>query len=121
VVLPRSRTTSTASELLVGVRPEKIRISTDGAVIEDGHNVLTGGMVSDASFTGVSTQYLVRMPWEQEVMVFAQNVGVEVQRAGTKVSLSWVPAHTFGLDAAQDMHAGEEIEGEEVAAVGAVS
>ena len=33
--------------------------------------------------------------------------------------LSWVPAHTFGLDAAQDMNAGVEIEGEEAATVGA--
>jgi spermidine/putrescine transport system ATP-binding protein len=28
-----------------------------------GDNVLTGGVVVDASFTGVSTQYLVRLPW----------------------------------------------------------
>ena len=55
-------------------------------------------------------------------MVFAQNDGFEVLRPGTKVVLSWEPAHTFGLDAAQDVHAGVEIEGEEAAAtVGAVS
>ncbi len=119
VVLPRSRTASTASDLLVGVRPEKISIVPEGEHVAEGSNVLTGGVVSDASFTGVSTQYLVRMPWDQEVMVFAQNVGVEVLRPGTKVMLSWVPAHTFGLDAAQDMNAGVEIEGEEAATVGA--
>ena len=37
--------------------------------------MLPGGVVTDASFTGVSTQYLVRMPWGQELMVFAQNLG----------------------------------------------
>ena len=31
------------------------------------------GVVTDSSFTGVSTQYLVKLPWGQEVMVFAQN------------------------------------------------
>jgi spermidine/putrescine transport system ATP-binding protein len=55
------------------------------------------------------------MPWGQEIMVFAQNVGVEVLRPGTKVTLSWLPAHTFGLDAAQDALAGADIEGEETA------
>jgi spermidine/putrescine transport system ATP-binding protein len=116
LVLPRSRAATTSDELLVGVRPEKIRVDADGAAATlDGMNVLTGGVVSDTSFTGVSTQYLVRMPWGQELMVFAQNVGVEVLRPGTKVTLSWVPSHTFGLDAAQDAQAGVEIEGEEPA------
>jgi spermidine/putrescine transport system ATP-binding protein len=114
LVVPRSRArTSSSTDLLVGVRPEKIHIAAEGTQ--------PGGIVSDASFTGVSTQYLVKMPWDQEIMVFAQNVGFEVLRPGTKVVLSWDPGHTFGLDAAQDVHAGVEIEGEEAAAVGTVS
>jgi spermidine/putrescine transport system ATP-binding protein len=117
VAVPRSRTTgSSVTDLLVGVRPEKIHIAAEGQAPAEGSNSLTGGIVTDASFTGVSTQYLVRMPWDQEVMVFAQNRGFEVLRPGTKVVLSWEPAHTFGLDAAQDVHAGVEIEGEEAAA-----
>ena len=32
-------------------------------------------VVSDVSFVGVSTQYLVRMPWGQELTVFEQNTG----------------------------------------------
>ncbi len=122
LVVPRSRATGSATtDLLVGVRPEKIHIAAEGTQSGDGSNQLTGGIVSDASFTGVSTQYLVKMPWGMEIMVFAQNVGFEVLRPGTKVVLSWQPGHTFGLDAAQDVHAGEQIEGEEAAAVGAVS
>jgi spermidine/putrescine transport system ATP-binding protein len=123
IAVPRSRTTAASTtDLLVGVRPEKIHIATEGEQAAEGSNVLTGGIVTDASFTGVSTQYLVRMPWDQEVMVFAQNRGFEVLRPGTKVVLSWEPPHTFGLDAAQDVHAGVEIEGEEAAAaVGASS
>jgi spermidine/putrescine transport system ATP-binding protein len=119
IAVPRARTriaSSAGQDLLVGVRPEKIQTGAAGGGHGDGVNVLTGGVVSDTSFTGVSTQYLVRMPWAQEVMVFAQNVGTEVLRPGTKVDLSWAPTHTFGLDAAQDAHAGEQIEGEETAA-----
>lgn len=122
LVVPRSRArTSSSTEMLVGVRPEKIHVAAEGTPPGDGANQLTGGIVTDASFTGVSTQYLVKMPWDQEIMVFAQNVGFEVLRPGTKVVLSWDPGHTFGLDAAQDVHAGVEIEGEEAAAVGTVS
>jgi spermidine/putrescine transport system ATP-binding protein len=122
VAMPRSRTVGVSTtDLLVGIRPEKIHIATEGQPVPDGHNSLTGGIVTDASFTGVSTQYLVRLPWDQEIMVFAQNRGFEVLRPGTKVLLTWEPGHTFGLDAAQDVHAGAEIEGEEATAVGAVS
>ena len=41
----------------------------------DGMNVLHGGLISDVSFVGVSTQYVVRMPWGQELNVFEQNTG----------------------------------------------
>jgi spermidine/putrescine transport system ATP-binding protein len=63
--------------------------------------------VTDASFTGVSTQYLVRMPWGQELVAFAQNTGgTGVLAPGTQVDLSWEPAHTFALDGSQDASAG---------------
>ncbi len=91
----------------LGVRPEKIFASPAGLENHDGSNVLTGGRVSDVSFVGVSTQYLVRMPWGQELMVFEQNTG---QRAafknGDEVDLAWSRAHAFLLDADQDAQAG---------------
>ena len=42
----------------IGVRPEKIRLSEPTADAPAGHNRLTG-VVRDASYLGVSTQYLV--------------------------------------------------------------
>ena len=89
-------------DLLVGVRPEKIRLLADDRSAHgtaDGQNELGGGVVADASFTGVSTQYLVRMPWGQDLTVFVQNVGgVREQFAvGSTVRLSWDAAHTFAL------------------------
>ena len=72
-----------------------------------GSNVLTGGKVSDVSFVGVSTQYLVAMPWGQELMVFEQNTGRQTPlRTATTVDLAWSPDHAFLLDAEQDAHAG---------------
>jgi spermidine/putrescine transport system ATP-binding protein len=74
--------------------------------------VLPGGLVTDASFTGVSTQYLVRLPWGQELMVFAQNVGSGgIVPLGTTVDLHWDPAHTFALDGSADAQAGVDLEG----------
>ncbi len=91
----------------LGVRPEKIFISPAGSEDHEGSNALKGGRISDVSFVGVSTQYLVRMPWDQELMVFEQNTG---QRAplknGDDVDLAWSQAHAFLLDAGQDAHAG---------------
>ena len=50
-------------------------------------------MVTDVSFVGVSTQYLVRMPWGQELKVFEQNTGRRrLFRAGRQVELSWRPS-----------------------------
>ncbi len=69
-------------------------------------------MVSDASFIGVSTQYLVKMPWGQELAVFEQNTGKEIFRPGSEVSLHWDPSQTFGLDGGQDIEAGAEIDDE---------
>ena len=68
----------------------------------------------------MSTQYLVRMPWGQELMVFAQNLGVGgVAAARHPVDLHWDPAHTFGLDGSGDATAGvEHDEGAEPVPVG---
>jgi spermidine/putrescine transport system ATP-binding protein len=59
------------------------------------------------SFVGVSTQYLVSMPWQQELMVFEQNTGQRPPLPnGCEVDLSWSPTHAFLLDAHQDAMAG---------------
>ncbi len=108
VALPSALRNGGESDLHIGVRPEKIQLVPEGAAVEGARrNVLPGGVVSDASFTGVSTQYLVRMPWGQELMVFAQNLGTGgLLRRGTTVDLHWDPAHTFALDGRLDVNAG---------------
>jgi spermidine/putrescine transport system ATP-binding protein len=96
----------------VGVRPEKVILVKTGAAPE-GTNVLAGGTITDASFVGVSSQYLIRMPWGQELTVFAQNNGEHTPLAVSDVAdLCWRPEHTFVLDASQDATAGADLEDE---------
>jgi spermidine/putrescine transport system ATP-binding protein len=91
----------------LGIRPEKIFASHAGSGEHTDSNLLTGGRITDVSFIGVSTQYLVAMPWDQELMVFEQNTGRRALfKNGDQVDLSWAPEHAFLLDADQDAHAG---------------
>jgi spermidine/putrescine transport system ATP-binding protein len=111
VVAHRSRARVAEGKVWAGVRPEKVYLS--GAGDDDGAdvNTLAKGVVSDVGFVGVSTQYLVRMPWGQELTVFEQNTGARERfRAGDAVDLHWRPEHTFLLDASQDASAGVEPE-----------
>ncbi len=91
----------------VGIRPEKVLIGAVGEEIDAPGNSIPGGVVSDVSFVGVSTQYLVRMPWGQEIQVFEQNTGRRrFYRQGEEVDISWRPEFAFLLDHSQDASAG---------------
>ncbi|MGW4725893.1 ABC transporter ATP-binding protein [Streptomyces sp. S1] len=96
--------------LLVGVRPEKISLThaDDAGAIADGRNRVTG-RIADSSFIGVSTQYVVNSPAGAELQVYEQNIERDTRLVpGAEVVLHWNPAHTFGLDADQDIDAGVE-------------
>ena len=109
--VPRERATDQDGDVWVGVRPEKIFLAAGGSETGDGSNLVSGGVVTDVSFTGVSTQYLARMPWGEELMVFEQNTGARDSfREGDRVDLHWMPDHTFLLDASQDAEAGVQRE-----------
>ncbi|MFD3559053.1 ABC transporter ATP-binding protein [Streptomyces sp. NPDC058686] len=111
LVLPAARcsaATTTGGKVLVGVRPEKISLThaDDAGSIPDGRNRITG-RVADSSFIGVSTQYVVDSPLCDAFEVYAQNIERDTRLTpGAEVVLHWNPAHTFGLDAAQDIEAG---------------
>ncbi len=113
MAMPTSRVHSERDDVWVGVRPEKMQISHAGTPT-DGENAVSG-VVTDASYIGVSTQYLVELPWGQEVSIFSQNLSTEGPlRNGDNVVLHWNPAHTFALDATQAADAGaEKIEGDQ--------
>ena len=118
-MVPSDRCFCSGSDVTLGVRPEKITVldAVDAEQVPDGHNRLEG-RVTDVSYTGVSTQYLIDAPWGQELIVFEQNVVVGDRcSVGDPVILHWAPSHTFGLDPAPGRGAGidpEVIEAERV-------
>jgi spermidine/putrescine transport system ATP-binding protein len=105
--VPLSRVSTENDSVLLGVRPEKLRLDDKGI------NSIKECVVTDRSFVGTSTQYLVRTPWDLELVVFEQNdEGLHDLRVGDKVSLEWDPEHTFALDGAQDVNAGADLDDE---------
>jgi spermidine/putrescine transport system ATP-binding protein len=86
-----------ASNVKVGVRPEKISIGATDATTPAGHNALRG-RVRVSTFTGVGNQYLVDTASGVEVTVYAQNIGQEsAPRSGDNVTLTWPIEHTFAV------------------------
>jgi len=122
--LPVGRLKETTTELWLGVRPEKLRLvgPTNGDSADhnaDHHteqNRLTG-VVVDASFTGLATNYLVKLPWGQELMVVQQNDGARSAARGAQVTMAWAPEHGFALNAAQDAHAGAQDQADDSGAI----
>ncbi|MFF9378553.1 ABC transporter ATP-binding protein [Streptomyces griseoluteus] len=115
LLMPEARCSAPApagGKLLVGIRPEKIALThaDDAGSVPEGRNRLTG-TVADAGFIGVSTQYVIDSPVAGALAVYAQNVERDTRLVpGAEVVLHWNPAHTFALDADQDIDAGTEEE-----------
>jgi len=87
----------------IGVRPEKLRVTpleegAGPAQAEGGLNSLDGTIL-DASYIGVSTQYLVETRDGHRLTVYAQNLetggAAEALADGHPVRLTWQPQHTF--------------------------
>lgn len=98
IQVPRSRAQRTSGHVTVGVRPEKLTLHATPDTIPSGANRLGPGRVTDVSFSGVSTQYLVDVPGVGTVVVFAQNMtSGPVASLGGDVWVAWEAAHTFVL------------------------
>ncbi|MFG2097338.1 ABC transporter ATP-binding protein [Streptomyces sp. NPDC048612] len=115
--LPAARCRAAArkgEKVLAGIRPEKVSLThgDDADAVADGRNRLSG-RIKDAGFIGVSTQYVVEVPGLGELAVYEQNVERDGRLVpGADIVLHWSPAHTFGLDAAQDIQAGADLDEE---------
>ncbi|MFI9220015.1 ABC transporter ATP-binding protein [Streptomyces werraensis] len=111
LVLHRARASApatTGGRILAGVRPEKISLThaDDAGDIPDGRNRITG-RITESSFIGVSTQFVVDSPVCSDFEVYVQNIDRDARLVpGAEVVLHWNPDHTFGLDAAQSLLAG---------------
>lgn len=80
------------TSLQIGIRPEKLRIL--GPNDPPSANRLPG-VVTDASFNGVATTYLVRMEWGQELTVTRPNDGSKRAALDDRVTLAWDPHQAF--------------------------
>jgi spermidine/putrescine transport system ATP-binding protein len=101
----------------VGVRPEKLRVDArENGAATDGLNALSG-TVLDASYIGVSTQYLVQTGEGHRLTVYAQNLdtagAAELLADGQRVQLTWKPQHTFVIGGSAEHHAGDPHASEE--------
>jgi spermidine/putrescine transport system ATP-binding protein len=100
-----------STSLHVGIRPEKIRLSEPDKAPSDTN--LLRGVIRDASYIGVSTQYIVEASGGARLTVYEQNVEratkSELWAPGEEVSLSWAPDHSFVInEPAPTAVAGEE-------------
>jgi spermidine/putrescine transport system ATP-binding protein len=112
-----------SSQVRIGVRPEKLRVLAVGderarSIAADANAI--EGTVLDASYIGVSTQYIVETANGQRMTVYAQNLETsgasEVLADGQRVRLTWKPQHTFVIGAAAGAAPAGDAELEEVAA-----
>jgi spermidine/putrescine transport system ATP-binding protein len=84
----------------IGVRPEKLRIvaQADADAADPDVNEV-GGTIIDASYVGVSTQYLVRTDDGHVIVVYTQNLETSgashTLAEGQRVAVRWRPQHTF--------------------------
>jgi spermidine/putrescine transport system ATP-binding protein len=99
IVVPKSRARRHTGTVTVGVRPEKLSLHSSEPAAAAGKNSLGPGRVSDVSFSGVSTQYLIELPGVGSVIVFAQNMAFgPIASEGDEVWVSWQVDHGFGLE-----------------------
>ncbi|HEX5595787.1 MAG TPA: ABC transporter ATP-binding protein [Micromonosporaceae bacterium] len=100
--VPATRARSDQGAVHLGVRPEKLHLATSVDAVPSGHQWVEG-IISDSSYLGVSTQYLVRTVWDAELSVFAPNSQAGGQMpVGTEAVVHWLPAHAFLLTRVPD-------------------
>jgi spermidine/putrescine transport system ATP-binding protein len=105
VRVPAALVQGRGDSVALGVRPEKFRMIVPGKDIPPGLNRVPG-VVTHASYLGVSTQYIVTLPDGHRVTVFEQNVEratkAELWSAGEALVLAWSPDHCFVVDETGD-------------------
>jgi spermidine/putrescine transport system ATP-binding protein len=86
-----------ARTVSVGIRPEKLRLHEASAEPGSGNHLR--GVIRDASYIGVSTQYIVEARGGARLTVYEQNVEratrAELWAQGEDVLVTWSPDHSF--------------------------
>ncbi|GAA3747740.1 ABC transporter ATP-binding protein [Plantactinospora mayteni] len=95
--VPSARSRVDSGAVLLGVRPEKVRLVGTAEQVPAGHQWLDG-TVTDVGYFGVSTEYSVRTGAGVELSVFAAADGESARiPAGSPVLAHWHPRHAFLL------------------------
>jgi spermidine/putrescine transport system ATP-binding protein len=105
VRVPTALVEGRGAQVAIGIRPEKFRMFEPPKDIPAGLN-RAPGVVTHASYLGVSTQYIVTLADGHRVTVFEQNVEratkAELWAAGEHVVLAWSPDHCFVVEESGD-------------------
>ena len=105
IYVPISATEIRSGRIVVGVRPEKVKIVDQGKTGLPKNQI--NGSIKNTAFVGVSTQYEVDTNWGLEISAFEQNVDPsDLGRPGQAVTIAWEPRHSFVLDPDEDLTAG---------------
>ena len=99
--VPAALVEGRGSKVAIGIRPEKFRMIETTKEVAAGLNRVPG-VVTHASYLGVSTQYIVTLADGHRITVFEQNVEratkAELWTAGEQVILAWSPDHCFVVE-----------------------
>jgi spermidine/putrescine transport system ATP-binding protein len=105
-----------ATRVRIGIRPEKLRVlphTAESPAAASQTNALQG-TVLDASYIGVSTQYIVETADGHKLTVYAQNLETsgasEALSDGQRVTVTWRPHHTFVIEHPSAIEAGQSLE-----------
>jgi spermidine/putrescine transport system ATP-binding protein len=93
VHLPAGAVSAGEGSVRFGVRPEKVRLYEPSDPALPGNSVV--GTVKDASFIGVSTQFLVTTSFGVDLVAVEQNIAPNRFRPGDRVAVGWDPEHSF--------------------------
>ncbi|MEU7993942.1 ABC transporter ATP-binding protein [Micromonospora sp. NPDC049060] len=95
--VPAGRARVDRGPVHLGVRPEKLHLVDSVDQVPAGCQHVTG-IVTDASYVGVSTQYLLRTGWGGELTAFVANSGTaRPLPVGAEAAAYWEPRHAFLL------------------------
>ncbi|WP_370040045.1 ABC transporter ATP-binding protein [Micromonospora sp. M71_S20] len=95
--VPAGRARVDRGPVHLGVRPEKLHLADSVDQVPAGCQHVTG-IVTDASYVGVSTQYLLRTGWGGELTAFVANSGTaRPLPLGAEAVAYWDPRHAFLL------------------------
>lgn len=89
---------SHGKEVLVTIRPEKVAL----ALARPSTGCALRGTVSEVSYCGPTTKYIVATSAGSALTVIQQNVNSDLDQVvrGAPVWVTWAPAHTFVIEAA---------------------